>query len=78
MSSIPMPFFATRGATLYTERVRAEKDTFNREFGIDSNPVEEGKYYLQSKSYFRFSKISSNFILFFISVSKIRHSQIQR
>lgn len=25
MGSIPMPFFATRGATLYTERVRAEK-----------------------------------------------------
>ena len=25
MGSIPMPFFATRGAALYTERVRAEK-----------------------------------------------------
>lgn len=26
MGSIPMPFFATRGAALYTERVRAEKE----------------------------------------------------
>ena len=38
-----MPFFCTRGAVLYTERVRLEKDSTKNEFENDSIPVEDGK-----------------------------------
>ena len=40
-----MPFFATRGAVLYTERVRLEKDAFKKsEFETDKIQIKNGMH----------------------------------
>lgn len=61
MSTIPAPFFCTRGAVLYTERVRLEKETYKKEFENDSIPVKDGKHLKRVSCFNRkYSKIISN------------------
>lgn len=45
MSSIPMPFFATRGAVLYTERIRSEKEPCKKDFDTELNSGKDGKHF---------------------------------
>lgn len=51
MGSIPMPFFATRAATLYTERIRAEKQRKSQQPEMKSS-LDNGR---NGWSYFRFT-----------------------
>ena len=62
-----MPFFCTRGAVLYTERVRLEKDALKNEFENDSIPVEDGKFWSFESLLLRKEGRIYDFMVFLIS-----------